>query len=268
MECAEIRSLFVAGGVPAGPRVDAHLAVCPHCRELFERGALLGRRLALAVAPDVEPGDLFALVEKDVKAEVGARARLRALSTSARTAALLVVAALPVLGHLLLDDQKDLGESSPSLFWGVALLFGLGLVAGVRSVLSGVGAPLRSPWRERGLALALLAVPGLAALLAPLGAASPEAAEALGRPSSCFTLGAAFVVPLVLTYWLFERRDAVPARTLIAAGALAGLAANLLLHAHCGSANPAHLLLGHASIGLVWAVALRLALGSGSTQSR
>ncbi len=275
MECAEIRSLFLAGGVPAGmgaderpPGVDAHLKVCPHCRELFERGAQLGRRLALGVSPSVEPGDLFAQIEKDVKADVGVRARLRALSTPARTALLLAVAALPVLGHLLFDRRADFGEYSPSLFWGVALLFGAALVVGVRSLLRGAGAPLRSPWRERGLALSLLVVPGVAALLAPLGAGSPEAAEALGNPSSCFTWGAAFVVPLVLAYWLFERRDAVPARTLIAAGALAGLAANLLLHTHCGSANPAHLLLGHASIGLVWAVALRLALGSGSTQSR
>lgn len=268
MECAEIRSLFVAGSIPAGPRVDAHLLVCPHCRELFERGAQLGRRLALGVLPDVEPGDLFALVEKDVKAEVGLRAQLRALSTPARTALLLAVAALPILGHLLLGRRADFGEYSPGLFWGVASLFGIGLVLGVRTLVRGVGAPLRSPWRERGLALGLLVVPGVAALLAPLGAASPEAAEMLGSPSGCFTWGAAFVVPLVLAYWLFERRDAVPARTLIAAGALAGLAANLLLHTHCGSANPAHLLLGHASIGVVWAVALRLALGSGSPQTR
>jgi hypothetical protein len=268
VECAEIRSLFVAGSIPAGPRVDAHLKVCPHCRELFEKGAQLGRRLAVGVVPNVEPGDLFALVEKDVKAEVGVRARLRALSTPTRALVLLVVAALPMLGHLLFDRRADFGEYSPGLFWGVALLFGAGLAVGIRSLLRGVAAPLRSPWRGRGLALGLLLVPGVAALLAPLGAGSPEAVHVLGSPSSCFTWGAAFVVPLVVAYWLFERRDSVPARTLVAAGALAGLAANLLLHAHCGSASPLHLLLGHASIGVVWAVALRIALGSGSTQSR
>ena len=70
--------------------------------------------------------------------------------------------------------------------------------------------------------------------------------------------GAALVVPLVVLYWLFERRDSVPLSALMTAGALAGLAANLLLHAHCSSANLPHLLLGHASIGAVWALALRL----------
>jgi hypothetical protein len=268
LECAEIRSLFVAGSVPAGPGVDAHLKVCPHCRELFERGAQLGRRLALAVLPDVEPGDLFARVEKDVRAEAGVRARLRALSTETRVAALFVVAALPVLGHLLFDRRTDLAEYSPSWFRGIASLFVVSFVVSVGFLLRGVSAPVRSPWQERGLALGLLLVPAVAALLAPLGAGSPDAVFALGEPSACFTWGTAFVVPLVLVYWLFERRDTIPARSLIAAGALAGLAANALLHVHCGSANPLHLLLGHASIGLVWAVALRLALGSSSTQSR
>jgi hypothetical protein len=67
---------------------------------------------------------------------------------------------------------------------------------------------------------------------------------------------------VVLLYWLFERRDQVPLSALVSAGALAGLAANLLLHAHCSSANWGHLLLGHASIGVAWALALRLVWGS------
>ena len=71
MECAEIRSGFVAGRVPAGPEVDAHLKSCPHCRELFEKDAALGRRLAQAVLPELAPGDLFALVERDVRPRSG-----------------------------------------------------------------------------------------------------------------------------------------------------------------------------------------------------
>jgi hypothetical protein len=72
---------------------------------------------------------------------------------------------------------------------------------------------------------------------------------------------------LVILYWLFERREIVPVRALVTAGALAGVAANLLLHAHCGSAHPGHLLLGHASIGVVWALALRL-VGAARQPSR
>jgi hypothetical protein len=60
----------------------------------------------------------------------------------------------------------------------------------------------------------------------------------------------------LLLAWLFERRDTVPPTALVSAGALAGVAANLLLHAHCPSAHLGHLLLGHASIGVMWAVTL------------
>jgi hypothetical protein len=262
LECAEIRNGFVAGRVPAGPDAEAHLQVCLQCRELFENDARLGRRLALAVAPEVSPGDLFERVEQDLNREVGVRAWLRALPLRVRAGALLVVAASLFLFHLLLRGRADLGQYSPTVFWSVASLLGLGLAVGAFRVLRGPTAALGSATKDRTLAPLLLLAPALVALLAPLGAASAEAVTAWGNPSNCFTYGAALAVPLVLLYWLFERRDAVPLRALVSAGALAGLAANLLLHAHCGSANVGHLLLGHASIGLAWALALRLVWGS------
>ena len=257
MECAEIRNSFAAGRVPAGAAVEAHLKVCPQCRELFEHDAGLGRGLAQAVLPAVEPGELFALVEREVSQEVGLRARSRALPTRVRAGALLSVAGALLVFQLLLKRRPDFGQYSPAVFWGVALVLAVALVAGALRVTRGPSAPLRSPGRERGLMIALLALPALLALLAPLGVASPGAL-AWANPSNCFMYGAALVVPLVLLYWLFERRDAVPLTALVSAGALAGLAANLLLHAHCPSANLGHLLLGHASIGVVWALALRL----------
>lgn len=218
--------------------------------------------MARAVQPEVQAGELFALVERDVQAEVGLRARLRALPTSTRTLALVGVAGALMLIHLVLFRRSDLGEYSPSVFWGVALALGTALLLGVRSLTRGGLTPLSSPWRQRGVALVLLAAPALAALLAPVGAGSAEAVAAWGNPASCFSYGASLVVPVVLLYWLFERREAVPVSALVSAGAVAGLAANLLLHAHCGSAHPGHLLFGHASIGLVWALALRLVWGS------
>lgn len=262
MECAEIRNGFVAGRVPAGPEVEAHFAACPHCHELFENDARLGRRLAQAVLPAAPAGDLFALVERDLGQEVGLRARLRALPLRVRVAALSSVAGALFLFQLLRNRRADFGGYSPGLFWGVALGLAFAFVAGALTVLRGANAPLASQGRGRGVAVVLLVLPALAALSAPLGAESLESATAWGNPSSCFSYGAALVVPVVLLYWLFERRDSVPLRALVAAGAVAGLAANLLLHVHCGSAHPGHLLLGHASIGLVWALALRLVWGA------
>ena len=261
MECAEIRNSFVAGRVPAGPEAQAHSKACSHCHELFENDARLGRSLAQAVLPEVEPGDLFALVERDVTREVGLRARLRALPTRFRAGTLVGVAGA-LLGFQLLHHRRpDFGEYSPAMFWAIAVALAVALVLGAWRVMRGANAPLDSAVRERGVAVALLLAPVVVALLAPLGTSSLDA-RAWASPASCFSYGAALVVPVVLLYWLFERRDAVPLSALVSAGAMAGLAANLLLHAHCSSANWGHLLLGHASIGVVWALALRLVWGS------
>ncbi len=258
LECAEIRSLFVAGRVPAGPDVDAHVRVCGPCRELFEQDGQLGRRLAGAVLPEMEPGDLFALVDRDVQREVGLRARLRALPTRVRAGALLGVAVALLVFELLLRRRPDFAEYSPAVFWGVVLVFGGALVLGVRRVTRGPSAALGAEARGRSVAVALLVAPALASLLVPFGSGTPEMAATWGNPAACFSYGAALVVPFLLLYWLFERRDVVPVTVLVSAGALAGIAANLLLHAHCPSAHLGHLLLGHASIGAVWALALGL----------
>jgi hypothetical protein len=261
LECAEIRSSFVAGRLPAGAAVEAHLEVCPHCPELFENDARLGRSLAQAVGPEVAPGDLFALVERDVSRDTGLRARLRALPTRLRAGTLVGVAGALLGFQLLLNRRPDFAVYSPGVFWAIAVALLVALILGALLVLRGANAPLGSSGRERGLAVALLLAPALVALLAPLGAGSPDA-MAWADPSGCFSYGAALVAPLVLLYWLFERRDSVPLSALMTAGALSGLAANLLLHAHCSSANLAHLLVGHASIGAAWALVLRLIWGA------
>lgn len=257
MECADIRRDFVAGHVPTGPEVDAHFRVCPHCRELFENGADLGRRLAHAVTPEVDPGELFAQVERDVGQEVGTRARLRALPTRVRVGTLIGLALALFIGELLLRRRPDFEAYSPAVFWGcVVLLVAVG-VAGSVALMRGTSAPIGSCTRERWSALTLLTLPVLVALVVPLGSPS-EAVTTWSSPVACFSYGAALAAPIVFLYWLFERRDDVPLTVLLSAGGLAGIAANLLLHASCPSVHLGHLLLGHASIGIMWALALGL----------
>jgi hypothetical protein len=135
-------------------------------------------------------------------------------------------------------------------------LLGISILVGAARLLRGPSAPLGSGKAQRGLAPLLLAVPVIVSLLAPLGSA--EAAELWGSPGNCFGYGALLTAPVVLLYWLLERRDAPPVTALLSAGALAGAAANLLLLAHCPSAHPGHLLLGHVSIGLAWSALLWL----------
>ena len=260
MVCAEIRSGFVAGRVPDGPGVDEHLKGCAHCRELFERGAQLGRRLALSVLPTVEAEDLFARVDQELAREVGLRARLRALPTRTRATLLAGVICLTFLGvQLFMGRRGDFGEYSPALFWSVAALLLGALCFGVQRLLRGATAPLHVAGRDGAFAMSLLLLPALLALVAPLGAAHgdiEDPALAWATSGNCFVFGAAAVVPFLLLAWLFERRDHVPFVALASAGALSGVGANLLLHVHCGSEHLGHLLLGHASIGLAWALAL------------
>jgi hypothetical protein len=258
LECAEIRGIFVTGRIPSGPEADAHLAVCPHCRELLAGGGALGRQLAEAILPEAPGTDLLSLVERDVAAERGLRAHLRAWPLSARVSVLTAVALLLLASQLLMRRRADFAEYSPVAFWGLCLVLCSSLLLGAGRLLLGPSASLSTARRQRTLALLLLIVPALAALLSPMGSSVPEAAMSWGSPMSCFKYGAALVVPFVVLYWLFERRDRVPLWSLVSAGALAGIAANLLLHAHCPSAHLGHLLLGHASIGVVWAMLLML----------
>jgi hypothetical protein len=85
-----------------------------------------------------------------------------------------------------------------------------------------------------------------------------ESAATWASPEVCFGYGAAVVVPFIALVWLLERRDPMPLTSLLVVGALAGIAANLLLHTHCPSVHLGHLLLGHASIGVAWALGLVL----------
>ncbi|MDF3066387.1 MAG: hypothetical protein K0R38_1988 [Polyangiaceae bacterium] len=258
MDCAEIRNGFVAGRLPAGPEVEAHLQSCPHCSELFAKGAQLGRQLGQSALPEPQPGDLFTLVNRDLQRESGLRATLRALPTGARAGGLLSVALALLAYELGFNRREDFAQFSPLVFWAVvALLIGAVALGAVR-LLRGANAPLGAAARDRGVAGALLILPAIAALVVPIGSEMPGATEAYGNPMGCFLYGSALIVPFVLLYWLFERRDSVPVTSLVSAGALAGIAANLLLHAHCFSAHLGHLLLGHASIGAVWALGLGL----------
>lgn len=262
VECAEIRSGFASGHVPEGAAVAAHVQACPHCRALFEDDARLGRALSLGVVPAPDAGALFELVSRDLEREVGWRSRIRSLSTPTRVITLLMVAVTLAAFQLLLVPRRDLASYAPFMFWGIGALLLVALGAGAWRLARGPLLPLGSS--RAGWGLLLLALPALLALVAPLGAGPPRlAAEGgdWGSPAVCFGYGAALVIPVLLWWWLSERRDSVPLAGLMTAGAVAGLAANLLLHAHCSSVHLGHLLLGHAGIGVAWALALSLLFG-------
>jgi hypothetical protein len=264
LDCADIRSSFVGGRTPEGPAVAEHLKGCPHCPELFASDARLGRRLAQAVLPAMEPGDLFAKLSQDLSQEVGLRARLRALRTDVRATALSALGLALLATQLVLQRRSDFEAYSPAVFWGVVAVLGAMLGFGSLRLMRGTSAPLHAAHRDRAFTALLLVLPALVALIAPLGSPFEPSSDAgswettWGSPGGCFSYGAAAVVPFLALAWLFERRERMPLTVLLSTGALAGIAANLLLHAHCASAHLGHLLLGHASVGAAWALGLAL----------
>lgn len=255
MDCAEIRSGFASGHVPEGAAVAQHLEHCLHCRELFEKGAALGRRLAQAVMPQLEAGELFGAVERDLQGEVGLHARLRSLPSWLRAGVLVVFGVGLAALQFLADPRGDFDRYGVDVFALVSLALGAGLVWGAWRLVRGVSRPARG---EASFAFSLLVLPVALSFVVPLGVLYDPPSPDWSSPFDCFSYGIALVLPLVALAWLFERRNRMPLSALLVAGALAGIAANLLLNAHCASVHLGHLLLGHASIGAAWALALVL----------
>jgi hypothetical protein len=252
LDCAEIRSSFVAGRVPTGAAVDAHLQGCASCRELLAGHAALGRELAAAPLPPLDADGLFRALEQDLTRERGVRAALRALPSGIRVS-LWCGSAVALMGYeLALHRRPDFSEYAPAVFWMIAAALLLGLAIGASRLLRGLSLPVRE---RHWVSVLLFALPVALALCAPLGS---NQAAGFGAPERCFAYGAALVVPFLLLYWLVERRDRISVTTVVTVGAAAGVAANLLLHAHCPSVHPGHLLLGHATIGVAWALLLSL----------
>jgi hypothetical protein len=173
-------------------------------------------------------------------------------------------------GQILLSFGSDLSSVAAAPFVLFALVLVLGLLVGSHRLAQGLTRPLVSPSRYVFEAALLLVLPALAVAFAPR-----EADEAWGAPLKCFAYGAALSLPLAGLILLLERRDHVPPLVTALGGAVAGISANLLLHAHCASSHAGHLLLGHATLGAVWALLLsalsfakrRRALAAGSRRS-
>ena len=249
MDCAQIRDAFVRAEELPHEAVEAHLEVCPHCRELFEHDAELGRSLATQASLAVPFADaFFEKLEERVASETGPRAWLRSRPTNLR--ALFVVSSVllvVVLGGLA-KPRSDLADYPAAR---IALVLALYFSAIVVAVAKELTLAARRAGVEVNPALLIggLGLPFLVALF-PATEASRHfgPAGALG----CFSYGAALTVPVALLLWAFDRNDTPSLRTVGLSAVALGLSANLVLELHCPNGNVLHLLLGHASIGLAW----------------
>jgi len=220
----------------AGPELDA------------ARNALLAEE-----APDAAAlARLLARVERDVAAERGARARIRALSSPGRVAIALGAVALLVgfgcaLGH---------GPRVPSAAALLMLLPAALLLVAIVTALRPLQRPALPAWRRRladlvpfTVMLALCFAPDLLAQLRGDAIAHMEAGEALLGGRGCLVASA---IAATLAFALLRSLDrGTPGSTLAAIGAGA-LASSLTLWALCPTTAAAHLVVAHYGAVLVF----------------
>jgi len=258
MDCSQIRDAFLNGGALHQEQVEEHLASCPQCRALFEPDRSLGRELAAQASEVLSlPQDFFGQIEQRLARETGARAWLRSRPSRVRLLFLVLLVLCVLLVGGVLRQRADFGQY-PALrmilllcvyFVAITLAFGKELSE----------SPRAEPFADYlGLLAFALAVPVLAAF-AP--ATEVSRLVGAGGAPSCFVYGALCTLPIALLAWAFDRDDRPTRRTVCLSAAALGLAANLLLELHCGNGNPAHVLLGHASLGVAWLVAWAVARG-------
>jgi hypothetical protein len=256
VDCAEIRDTLLSGGEPTGSVVREHLDRCATCRELLSGDAEVRRALARAGDDPLGSADeLLARVRTDLESETGFRALVRSLSTRRRLAFGCLAVAFSAMLTLAFARRPSWPTDTLVHFAGVLLVLALGAVLCIREGLSPLSR-VRSTVRTMVLGSAALALPIILAAWAPADFELDNPARVVTGALGCFVLGAAMSAPLVTLLWLGDRSPRFRWRVFLPIAAASGLSANLALGLHCPSTEPAHLLLGHATVGVAWLLAL------------
>lgn len=214
------------------------------------------------------PEDLLRGLHARLEHERGWRGRLRSLPTPVRLAACLIALALVALAVVVWVRRGDLAAYPRlALAEGLALLAALAVGAVVLFLR-----PLqaRAPGRARTWVWVLvgLAFPLVLYLLPEahhLVHEHPESFQGRGadfwpRALRCLAFGTMTALPLLAVLLLVDRRDHVDVARGALAAAAAGLAANFVLMLHCPLVGRAHLIAGHAGVGVVFLLVLLIAL--------
>jgi hypothetical protein len=251
VSCESVRDALLSGA-PLSDAEIAHTATCEQCSELVVGDGALGRALAGDRASAEPDPLLWAELDASLERETGVRAWLRSRPTPTRVAlAMATFALVTLLGfRRVRSDWPSVSKLEVAV---LVAAFGLAALFAVRAALPVLGA---RPSRERGATLlAAVGLPLLAAFLrleqgAPLATGTAFWVQA----ARCFGYGALLAAPLFALLWLCDR-DGGPRSRFVHAALACGLAANAALSLHCAVADARHVLIGHASIGLVLATA-------------
>ena len=235
---------MTSSGDEAG--LDPELVVC--LRELDEPGGTADRQ---------RMDQMFASIEYRCEtSDKTVPGFVRSRSTPLRR--LIVLATLAALGIMGFSMFPLVGESVRGPRWFIPLLgfFAL-LVVAAMMVTRPVHKPAFRRWQVACLACVTIGATVLVAFWPGGNAQAVAAGESAGTlAGACMGMGLLLGVPAYALLRLVDRGNALGA--LIAASA-AGLAGNFALEAHCPIGTTEHILLGHASVAVIFVVGVGLA---------
>ena len=251
MNCADARELILAGADDDALR--EHIATCEPCAELAGDGGTLGRRLGQRPALDPAGFDAVASI---IKEQDGSPVwKLRSMPTHQRVAlAALFVGSSGIV--MLIAGRRPDWADYPVMHMGLAL--GAMFIAAMFGVVQALPREFvaERPQRARiGMFAFLLAIPFLPAILnAGRVAEQTPAADPLATIGGCLGIGTLAALPALLGVRALQRDRKLSFWPTLYAALAAAVGANLALQTHCPVIDPMHVVLGHASLGIVYAV--------------
>jgi hypothetical protein len=253
--CDELRDALLAGRSGTEPALTAHAEQCEQCATLLLDQALVGRALATGPSLPAAGAARWSGLDRALSHETGPRSWLRSRSTRLRIAlafGMLVVVMLLGTARLR-SDFRGLSSAGLATWLGAFTLTGLGVIV---LALPDLGRRRADPRGWLVWPLVALALPAAYALIGWYSLETipwPPFPPLLQPALACFSYGILLSTPLLALFWLLDR-GAGPRSRVLAAAAATGLAANGALLFHCSEGHEPHLLLGHATIGVVLAL--------------
>jgi len=241
-----------------------HLAQCAVCQEMMDLPTAIELESgSKANADAIDVASLMSQTQLQLSRERGLLAWLRSRQTPLRLALAVGVALLPAAAQLAFSLRYDLGDYPlPRLLLAVVMYFAV-VVFATRTLLS----PLYRPKSSRALRLAAALAFGLPFILAALAPAYAQRASHIEIQHSfvyqagvCLRYGTWLSLPVVLLFVAMDRQLARGRFFLTLAASIGGIAGNFALLLHCPNEQPAHQLLGHATVGLVLLICIGAAI--------